>query len=338
MKAKLSFLVLPLSRGLVPALCFGLMIILVLAACGSGNPTNPGSGSSSPSGGGTSSGGVPGVIVFSSDFDVYTEGKYVKISGYVNATRGDPIVKVSFSFIGDGKLSWIEYYGDSENGKPLDGSTITVDDQKDFPLSSQIKLSNDEIQCDKTYSISIEAWTESGARAGDGGTFKKEGSELCFVEPSSGSQPSSSSVASWVFGEPTEGQVRGETATPIGSGTFTLKQDMSDPGMVDQPNIQIVGGKIRGTVTVCNDDQTISAGTDGNVIPGFAYSSKNDCLGSTPATSTNLGEEEGLQPRDYYLVYLDDGNVYLLFFTAGEGGGVSRYPLKYIYWRAAEHP
>jgi len=109
--------------------------------------------------------------------------------------------------------------------------------------------------------------------------------------------------------------------------------------MVDQPDIQIVGGRIKGPVTaVCNDDQTISADREGNVIPGFAYSSKNDCLGSTPATSTSLGEEEGLMPREYYLVYLDDGNVYLLFFTAGEGGGVSRYPLKYIYWRAAEHP
>jgi len=341
MKAKLSFLALPLTSGLMLVLCFGLVMSLVLAACGGGSSPN-GPATSSPSTGGYSSGGT--VVAGKIDLDGFAVTNYqpnsnsVVIEGTFIATPADPIVKVQYSISGgDSKLSWISY-----NRSPLTGP-ITGIEQNSFDLNdAKIDLRNDEIKCGITYNITVEAWTKTGLRAANGGSFEKTG---CFVEPSSGSQPSSSSVPSWVFEGPIDGQAYARVAYPIGSGSFTLltDDDAITTNTVDQPDIQIVSGAIRGSVVPCKDDGT-SAGENGDVHPGEPYSSRGyPCLGSNRATSTNLSQQgsdgdEGLQLKNYYLVYLNDGNVYLLFFTIGDGGSKTKYPIKYIYWRAAGHP
>jgi len=345
MKAKLSSLALPLNRGLALALCLGLVITLVLAACSGDSPTksNPDPG---PNGGYSSLGNVdvPGEVEIDG-FDIVTEDKRVIISGTACGTKDDPVVKVTYSISSPGKLGWISY-----NGSPLSGS-ISNDsrcfDPRDGDIDLKIDLKNTEIPCDQEFYINVEAVNKSGKKASrEGKPFKKTGSSLCNVGNSSGAELSSSSIASWKFGVPMEGQVYGNISYPLGSGSFVLIDDPDyvPPGgtqgnMVDQPDLKITGGKIRGPVAVCNYEGT-SAGTSGDVKPGEIYSSEDKCLGSTPATNTSLSQIEGLglQPRDYFLIYMDGGSIYLLFFTDGEGGSVSKWPLKYIYWPATDHP
>jgi len=345
MKAKLSSLALPLSRGLVLALCFGLVMTLVLAACGGGNSPNGPSTSSDSSGGTSSAGSTNPDAIKINGFEATLEEKRVVIDGVVNATTADPIVRVTYSISGGtATLSWISY-----NGSPLTGPITFLPDEtrRSFDLNdAKIDLRKEEIKCGVTYTVSVVAVTNSGQTASSGpGTFVKPDA-LCETGPSSGSQPSSSSsVANWVFEGPIDGQAYARVAYPIGSGSFTLltDDDAIATNTVDQPDIQIVSGAIRGSVVPCKDDGT-SAGENGDVHPGEPYSSRGyPCLGSNRATSTNLSQQgsdgdEGLQLKNYYLVYLNDGNVYLLFFTIGDGGSKTKYPLKYIYWRATEKP
>ncbi|MDR2595647.1 MAG: hypothetical protein LBC87_12840 [Fibromonadaceae bacterium] len=342
MKAKLSFLA-PLSRGLALSLSLGLVITLVLAACGGDSGNNP----KPEPGPGYSSGGVAPpkdaenlkIDGFKLTLDGSPIPTQVIIDGTVWGAGDNLIVKVTYSIPG-GDNSWIKY---QRSPLPSNG-VVNVDRQRSFDLNdAKIDLKNENIPCGREFAVNVEARSELDSVATNGGTFTKE----CALTPSSGVELSSSSAASWKFGTPIEGQAYGQIDYPIGTGSFKILEDPDNVppngqfNLVDQPDVKITGGKIK-LVTPCKDDGT-SAGTDGDVQVGTAYSSKEGCLGSTPATSTNLTQIdglEGLQPKqDYYLIYLDGSDsVYLLFFTAGEGGSVSKYPLKYIYWQATEKP
>jgi len=349
MKAKLSSFALPLNRGLALAFCLGLVITLVLAACSSDSPTkNKEPDPNNPGGTSSGSGGTVGVIDVDG-FEVknyYPDSKRVVIEGTFIATPDDPIVKVTYSISGgDSKLSWISY-----DRSPLTGP-ITVNEQRSFDLNDAvINLNNEEIKCGITYSINVTANTKSGKGTAYGnGTFEKP-SGLCSVANSSAVEISSSSMASWKFGAPTEGQAWPRMSYNLsGSGSFKLLTDDESvqANQVDQPDIEITGGKIKGPVTPCVEGTGTSAGPSGNINKdsdgnyySATYSSEKDCLGSTPATHSNLSQIEGggLQGREYYLIYLNDGSAYLLFFTDGEGGSLTKYPLKYITWPATEKP
>jgi len=339
MKTKLSFLAPALlSRGLAPALCFGLVIALVFAACGGDSPN--GSKSSNSNSGGYSSLGnidVPGVVEIDG-FDVVTEEKKVTIHGRACGTKDDPVVKVTYSISSPGKLGWISY-----GGAPLAGSISNESqcfDPRDGDSDVKIDLRNDDIPCGTDFYINLEAVNKSGVKASrDGKPFRRADS-FCAMGNSSGVEISSSSIASWKFGGPTAGQAFGDTPYDIGSGKFTLLSGEGGTDVVDQPDLKITGGKIK-LATPCNDQGT-SAGPNGDVHPGEPYSGKETCLGNTPATDEKLsqvgGEGLGVQQGDYYLIYLDGGSIYLIFFTKVEGQSFSKWPIKYIYWPATEHP
>jgi len=336
MKAKLSFLALPLlNRGLALALCFGLAITFTLAACGGDSGTNkPDPGPGYSSGGGVEPPKDAGDLVIEG-FDVHTYEKKVVIEGTVYGSADNPIVKVTYSIPG-GSISWIKYQRES---LPSNGTITDVGNGRSFDLNdAEIDLRNDDIPCGRDFAVNVEARSKLDSVARRGGSFKRDDS-FCAMGNSSGAEQSSASAAVWKFGQPISGEAyaktdpRGTGSYSIGSGSFEL---LGDADIVDQPDLKINGGKIK-LATPCNDDGTIVAGPDGDVQVGTAYSSKESCLGSTPATDTNLsqigGEGLGVQQGDYYLIYLDGGSVYLLFFTKA-GSSFTDWPIKYMYWEA----
>ena len=335
MKAKLSFLAPLMNRGLAMPSCFGLVITLVLAACGGDSPTKPDQGS----GGNSSAGGVQppkdAGDVKIDGFAITPYEKKVVIDGTVYATIDNPIVKVTFSIPG-GNNSWIKYQRET---LPSNG-VVNVNEQKTFDLNdAEIDLRQEDIPCGTPITVNVEVRSKLDSVARNGGTFTKP----CALTPSSVVEVSSSSVASWVFGAPTPGEAYGDIAYPIGSGQFTLLSGEGGTDVVDQPDLKITGGKIK-LATPCNEQRGSSAGPEGDVYPGEPYSSKENCLGNTPATDEKLsqvgGEGLGVQQGDYYLIYLDDNSnsVYLIFFTKKEGQSFTRWPIKYIYWPATGKP
>jgi len=312
MKTKLSLLVLPLS------LCLGLA--LTVASCGDNSPTgskgNGGSGSSSSY---SAPPDKPSEGVKINGFDITSYTLYASITGTVQAVTPNLITKVTYSGV---DASWISR---------ADGKTgaISVDNAKVFDLTAEIDFRNKAIGCDREYTVTIEARTSRDSVTRESKTFKKP-EALCAQQNSSGSgEPSSSSLASWKFGSPSTGEITAGTPVAIGSGSATFEL-LGDGEIVDQPDLKISGGNVRIPIALCGDD---------NPTVG-EHSPDRQCLGSEKATQHSLSDigQERVSGPDYYLVYLDDGSIYLLQFTKRDGASWSNWPLKYIFWPATDYP
>jgi len=322
MKAKLSFSALPAFVGLV--------ITIVLVACGGDSPSGnkpPDGGTSSPITLSSNS-SVPGKIdIRSFDLD-HSEFTRVDIIGQVVATEADPITKLELK---TNNNSWILY-----KGAPVSGVIQIDPPSSGFWLNAWIDLTNETIPCGVDINVQVTAWTKANlvAIAGSGKSFRKD-EFLCAKSSSGGAELSSSSVGGWKFGEPTRGEVSNKAEVQIGSGSFQPMCRADDPdcdnSWVGNLDLKINNGKIR-FAAPCG-----GAGPEGNIVPGNPYSSEGRCLGSEPAKDILLsqvdGEDSIIQNGEYYLIYLNDGNKYLLIFT-----DIKKWPIKYIYWLATESP
>jgi len=132
-----------------------------------------------------------------------------------------------------------------------------------------------------------------------------------------GGGTSSSSEAVWVFGNPETVDAPLNTPITIGSGSVKLIVDPDCPHC-QEDYITVYGGTIRSVYT----DTFYEEG----VVPGKAYSSKVDFLGSTvPSTSTT-------EFSRLTLIYLGDG-IYLLKLTKS-----ATNDWQCTYWRATKSP
>jgi len=346
MKAKLSFLALPLRKGLAPVLCLGLVVAFVLAACGEDSPTKP-DPTPGPGGGYSSVGNSDspkGDVVFVGE-ELITGDRWVDIIGDAVAIVADPLKSVKYSISSPGKLGWLLYGGDRV---PLTDGSIPIplnpDGTNTHSVTIAVKIdlkNNDDIPCGQEFTVNIVAINQSGSSATRSFKFTRDNS-FCALN-SSPAPLSSSSVISWRFDvPPVEGQAyastdpRGSGSYQIGSGSFLI---LGDPDQYSAPDLKISGGKVRIPEAVCNDDKTIN-GDGGNISGDVAYSTKSTCLGNTPAQKESLTEidpDNSISKEDYFLVYLNDGEVYLLYITSTDGGTI-KWPVKYMYWRAKEKP
>lgn len=308
MKTKFSFLAQPL--------CLGLALAFILIACTSGKTDEP--DPSSTSGGGVSN--VPPPLssaveipeVKFDGFGVDATSQYEKVSlmGTANGSAAVPIVKVEFLGI---QSSWISF------SPTLPSPIVKL-------ANAVIDLSNSAIPCG-THNIQVKACLDQGCSAGKFGTSEVKTFEkpayMCAVSSSSITL-SSSSKTPWKFGQPTVAEVSLGESVSIGTGSFKLSGDDT------QPDIQVVGGKIRETVVPDSDD---------GIVPGNAYSSEESPrgLGSTPPTSSDLGDL-GVQKGDFYLIYLNSGDKYLVRFTPAGGVSWANWPKTCTYWLATQSP
>jgi len=305
MKTKLSFLVLPL--------CLGLLLTFVLAACSDGNPApNDGtsSGSQNPN---LSSSNVylPGEVDFL-EFTVVDGGSKVYIDGTVEGTTEEPIVKVEFITTNSG---WISNNSLGENPKTFSPGYKAV------TFSAEIDLNEPSIKCsDNPHTIKVMACNTKNKCATDSRTFNKP-DYLCALS-SSGGAVSSSSEAVWVFGSPQFADVPFNSPVTIGSGSVKMT------GNEGQPDIEVSNGKIRMPTSLGVDDDVVS--------PGKSYSSKENALGSSVPTKSKLEGEDGLQNKTNYLIYLNDGSKYIIYFEAKTTW--PEWPKKCTYWPATESP
>jgi len=305
MKTKLSLLALPF--------CLGLVLTFAIAACsGGGDEPSGGNSSNSNGGGGTSYSRPPDVdndkVKFSDNFDVYVEGNFVLMNGSVDGSAKDHIVKLEF-LTNNAAQGWVTY-----NGSPVDGPVPGIDITTVSLRRAQIDLTNDAIPCG-THSLTIKACTQTDC-AQKSKDFEKPKS-LCPDLNSSASEPSSSSEAVWVFGSPHEGDFEYNKSLSIGSGSIKA---VGEDEMDTQPDLVVTGGTIKLALGI-DEDAGITENT------------------SYPAKSITPADVDGLQ-EEYYLIYLNDGDIYLIqFLRKGEGGMAwTKWPKKYIYWRAKEHP
>jgi len=306
MKTELSFWKLPL--------CLGMALVFALAACTSESDNPP-----PPSTPGTSGGGVPMSSEVVSEeakftnFDVIREYETVSITGTISAATKDPLVKVEFITNGSG---WVSYKGNPVIG-PI---TPSEADAVLFKLAdAMIDLNNTVIPC-ATHNITVNACTSTGKCSNKNGSFEKP-AYLC-QSSSSGTELSSSSEAVWIFGSPQFADVSINVSTPLGAGSFVMSGDDG------QPSIEVFNGKIRYANAVGADE----------VVPGTAYSSKENYLGSQAPTSSKLSDDEGVQNGDYYLIYLNNGDKYLLQFKPKTGTPWPSWPKSCTYWKATESP
>jgi len=324
MKEKLSFLALPL--------CLGLVITLVLAACSSGGGTNSSHETSSSSvnpGGISSNVQIVGVLTIE-PFSVYISDKKAIISGTVTATPADPVARLEFLINNSStNANWISY-----DDRPVNGS-INIDPKTPaLDLYAEINLKNDDIPCDEVIIVTVIAYNSTNKFASVNETITKP-SNLCTVSSSAGAV-SSSSVAVWRFGQPTVEEVfAGGTPITIGSGSFELVGVLPVDG---QPDLKVYNGKVR-PANPCKDSDL------DDIKPGEPYSSERDCLGNTPAKVSKLSDcgEGGFdicyaQPEEYFLIYLDNGGIYLVQFKPIDDEKYTAWPKKATYWEALEHP
>jgi len=311
MKTKLS-LVLPLCLSL------GLVLTFVLAACSGSTSVPPDSTSSS--GGAvyhpSSDVQAPGIVEIRS-FEVTTYGEKVYLTSSIEGSKEEPIVKVEILTTQPG---WISYNDLGGNPKTFSPGVKTI------TLNAEVDLNEASIKCsDNPHSITVKACIDQacspGKYATETGTFEKPG-YLCVLS-SSGGALSSSSEAAWVFGAPQFNDVSLNSPVSIGSGSFKLTGD--DDG---QPDMEVTNGKIRLATSLGVDDES--------VVPGKSYSSKENALGSSVPASSKLEGEYGVQNKEYYLIYLNDGNKYLVQFE-GKPKWID-WPKKCTYWLATESP
>ncbi len=310
MKAKLSFLALPL--------CLGLVITFVLAACSSETTTDNSQGGNSSE---SSNNYLSSDVKADGTVDIYgfaveTSGSKVYISGNVEGSIEEPIVRVEVLGL---QPSWISYNSEGSNPKTYSPGVKTVS------IDIELDLTQSSIECGKDYAVTLKACIDANCSAGKfatkSGTFKKDPAYFCATSSAGGTPLSSSSEISWVFGGPQFADVPVNTSIPLGSGSFKLT---GDDQLEAQPVITVSGGTIR---------RAESLGGDDDVVPGKAYSSRENVLGSkVPSGST-----EDVQNQELYIVYLSGGNKYLLQFTKGAESFAS-WPKKCTYWLATESP
>jgi len=311
MKTKLSFLALPS--------CLGMVLALALAACGGDSGNNHHDGGTSSSTDVNLSSPVVSEEVTFNNFSVGVESGMVRITGNISAAKADPIVKVEFSIEG-GSSSWFSYKGSPVTG-PI---TYPVSDSVAFfrLTDVDIDLSNTSIPCGVSKPIAVRACSASGKCSSEPGSFTKP-NDMCPELLSSATQVSSSSEAVWKFGPPSPAiDVSSGVSIAIGTGYFKLSGDDG------QPDIEVENGKIRMVTTIGADE----------IVPGTAYSSKENFLGSLPPTKSKLDGDDGLQNKEYYLIYLNDGSKYLLYFTAKGSAPWPSWPKSCTYWLATESP
>jgi len=310
MKTKLSFWTLPL--------CLGTALALALAGC-----TGDSGNNSPPPAGGNSGGNTPPMsstitseeVKFSENFAITVEYETVRITGTINAAKKDPLVKLEF-LIANGS-GWLTY-----QGKPVTGTiSYSVSDSISLVRLSdaEIDLNNSAIPCG-THNMTVNACSSTNRCSNRNGSFEKP-AYMCAVS-SSGTELSSSSEAVWKFGPPQFIDVSLNVSATLGAGSFVLSGDDG------QPSIEVFNGKIRYANAVGADE----------VVPGTAYSSKENYLGSQAPTSSKLSDDEGVQNGDYYLIYLNDGNKYLLQFKPKTGTPWPSWPKSCTYWIATESP
>ncbi|MDR2583625.1 MAG: hypothetical protein LBC75_09115 [Fibromonadaceae bacterium] len=315
MKTKFSFLALPL--------CLGFVLTLVLSACSTGNEPSGGGNSSSSGAVYTPSSNVynPGVVeIRGFELDQTTSSDKVYVSGKVEATKAEPIVRIEFKTGGSG---WVIF-----NDAPVTGP-INLPGVTSVQLSdAKIDLTNPSIPCG-THSLTVEACIDakcsSDKMARDTKQFTKP-ETLCAI--SSSGEVSSSSEAVWVFAPGQDENVPLNGTVQVGSGSFKLSGDDG------QPDMEVYGGKVRPVIALGADD----------VEPGKSYSSKESLLGSTPATEIKLsnircgGDPCVVQNGDYYLIYLDGGDKYLVQFKKAAGSSWPSWPKACTFWRATVSP
>jgi len=302
MKAKLSFLAFALSLGLV--------ITFVIAACSSDSNNSPVAGgtSSNSYGGGVNSSAISnkGIDI---TFTVSPSGEKVYINATIEGTFDEPIVKVEFVGI---PPSWIS----SEEPYELPSKLVN--------LYATIDLNEKSIECGKEYSVQLKACIDAACSADKMATSQIETftkpDYICGISSDNGGGASSASVAPWVFAAPETVEVPVNTYITIGSGSIKLT---GDDELEAQPDIAVSNGTIRRPTAIGDDD----------VVVGKEYSSSDKFLGSTVPTATT----DVVQNQEYYLIYLNDGSKYLLFF---EKGAISfaAWPKKCTYWKATKFP
>jgi hypothetical protein len=288
--------------------CLGLVLALVLAACGGDSGTNNMGGPSSDSGAPYApSSEVKSDSVVIDGFGTELEGDRVSIVGKIFGTPANPIVIVEFS-----PANWFS----SEISLPT--PTVTLGGRV------YIDLDNPSITTCGKLPISVKACIDMACK-----TYSTKNSE--FDRPqsycnssSSGADISSSSEAVWRFGEATPiADIPLNASISIGSGSFRLSGDDG------QPSITVTGGTVRATgLSMIGDDTP---------VPGTPYSSRENVLGSSVPTSSVFGNDnEGVQNKDYLLIYFGS-TIYLLRLEAKSG---SPWPTakQGTYWLATEHP
>jgi hypothetical protein len=304
MKAKLSFLALPL--------CLGLVLTFVLAACSSGGGTNGSGGSSSNSNTVYSSEIAPEGTVDIVGFNVQTQGERVYITATIEATKDEPIVKLEITGI---PMNWLSYSNLGEFQRGV----------KTFILDAEIDLNEPSIKCsDNPHKFTVKACIND-ACGPQKYTFKEgefnKPDYLCNLS-SSGGAVSSSSEAVWMFGAPQFSDIVFNNPVTVGSGSVKATGDEG------QPDIEVSNGKIRHVMSLGVDDDEI--------VPGKSYSSKESALGSKPAETSKLDGDDGMQNKEYYLIYLNDGGKYLIRFDAKTSW--PDWPKRCTYWLATESP
>jgi len=313
MKTKLSFLALPF--------CLGLALSFILGACSGDKGTNspePGTSSAAPtySSPPLSSAVVITEIMFS-DFGVDASTEYEKIilMGAVDAAATLPIVKLEFLGV---QPAWVSFTG------TLPSAHVSL-------TKAVIDLANPAIPCG-TINIQVKACVDAACSAGkygtsDSKTFEKP-AYMCAASSSSITTLYSSSEVSWKFGGPQIVDVASGVPVAVGTATFTLSGDDG------QPDMTVVGGTVRIAMSLGVDDDT--------VVPGKEYSSKETALGSTKPTTNMIGGgdgKEGVQNQDYYLIYLNDGSKYLLYFSkSAVAASWPNWPKMCTYWLATQSP
>lgn len=307
MKTKLSYLALPL--------CWGVVLALVLAACSEDkNDSGGGGGTSSPSSEPYRlSSEVAGNDSVSIDgFGVDPESSRINITGTVYGTGVNPIVKVEFS-----PASYFSY----ESELVLPSPTVKLTGKV------YIDLANPSLtQCGQ-FDITVKGCLDMACSPGKYATRNSKFERPASFCNSSSSEAmvSSSSEVMWVFGSATPiPDVPMGQSVSIGTGSFRLDGDEG------QPNITVAGGTVRATGLG-------SMGEDDTPVAGKAYSSKENFLGSSVPTSSTYGNaDEGVQNKDYLLIYFGS-TVYLLRLEAKSG---QPWPVakQGTYWPATEHP
>jgi len=305
-------------------LCLGLVLTFILAACTS-EKNEPDPGTSSPSGGSApaqlSSAVVIPEIKFE-DFGIEVEYDKVILMGKIKAAVVEPGVRLEFLGVQPG---WVSYKNAPVNGP------LTISSSEVRLSDTEIDLTNQAINCG-SYSIQVKACADANCKkfsTSDPAAFEKP-AYLCAALSSSATEISSSSEAVWIFGAPTPIPEIGANAT-VAIGTYGSIKLTGDAYMESQPGIAVIGGTIRATGLSSFGD------IDDTPVMGKSYSSGESFLGSSVPTSSTFGNDlEGVQQKDYFLIYF--GTTVCLVRFEPKAASWASWPKQGTYWVATVHP
>jgi len=321
MKTKLSFLVLPFFLGLV--------LTLAIAACSSDSGGDDPGETTESSGGGSvapSSQSRGKLTIQGFGAELRTNGEIYDVYGTVKGNSEVKVYSVQFST----EMATSNWLFDMEK-KPVNG-TITGISAVTFPLSGYyIDLTSSSITKCGDFKFWVTACSDASCQDKTDSeiiTIKRAASKFCGASSSSGggATQSSSSQDSWVFGTGGTENISANASVTIGPGSVKLISD--DPDLDGTPNIQVNGGRIRQIDGLCNDDDAVP-------VANKEYSAEEGCLGRLAPSSNTV--EDPVNESNYYLVYFDNGDKYLLYFTRA-GASWANWPKKVQYWKATKSP